>query len=302
MMRSLFSGVSGLKTHQTAMDVIGNNIANVNTTAFKAGRVTFKDLVSQTISEATAPNGNLGGRNSMQVGLGVALSAITTDITEGSAQNTEMPLDFRIVGEGYFVILNPDGKSYSYTRNGNFAVDSQGYLVTQQGNYVLGKWNNQSGAIGTGSGGTTGTTGQVTQLDPIKLCGTITEYTPVGGSSSDKYSDYAIDAYGVVTAMDQNGNVREIARLVLATFPNAAGLDKMGGNLYEKSSNSGDADINFAGSANRGELQSGQLEMSNVQLSTELTNMIIIQRGFQANSRIITTSDTMLEELVNLKR
>ncbi len=295
MMRSLFSGVSGLKTHQTAMDVIGNNIANVNTTAFKAGRVTFKDLVSQTISEATSPNGNLGGRNSMQVGLGVALSAITTDITEGSAQNTEMPLDFRIVGEGYFVILNPDGQSYSYTRNGNFAVDSQGYLVTQQGNYVLGVVNRNNNDI-------VNKTEDATNLEKIQITGSINRN--IGGTAKNtKFSDYAIDAYGVVTAMaEDDGKVYDMARLVLATFPNAAGLDKMGSNLYEQSSNSGIASINFAGNANRGELQSGQLEMSNVQLSTELTNMIIIQRGFQANSRIITTSDTMLEELVNLKR
>lgn len=294
MMRSLFSGVSGLKTHQTAMDVIGNNIANVNTTAFKAGRVTFKDLVSQTISEATAPNGNLGGRNSMQVGLGVALSAITTDITEGSAQNTEMPLDFRIVGEGYFVILNPDGASYSYTRNGNFAVDSEGYLVTQQGNYVLGVVNRNNNDI-------VNKTEDTTNLEKIQITGTINRN--VGGTAvNSKFSDYAIDAYGVVSAMDANGTVWDLARLVLATFPNAAGLDKEGSNLYEQTSNSGPNSINFVGNANRGEIQSGQLEMSNVQLSTELTNMIIIQRGFQANSRIITTSDTMLEELVNLKR
>jgi flagellar hook protein FlgE len=294
MMRSLFSGVSGLKTHQTAMDVIGNNIANVNTTAFKAGRVTFKDLVSQTISEATSPNGNLGGRNSMQVGLGVALSAITTDITEGSAQNTEMPLDFRIVGEGYFVILNPDGASYSYTRNGNFAVDSEGYLVTQQGNYVLGVVNRNNNDI-------VNKTEDTTNLEKIQITGTINRN--VGGTAvNSKFSDYAIDAYGVVSAMDANGTVWDLARLVLATFPNAAGLDKEGSNLYEQTSNSGPNSINFVGNANRGEIQSGQLEMSNVQLSTELTNMIIIQRGFQANSRIITTSDTMLEELVNLKR
>jgi flagellar hook protein FlgE len=276
------------------MDVIGDKSANVNTTAFKAGRVTFKDLVSQTISEATSPNGNLGGRNSMQVGLGVALSAITTDITEGSAQNTEMPLDFRIVGEGYFVILNPDGASYSYTRNGNFAVDSEGYLVTQQGNYVLGVVNRNNNDI-------VNKTEDTTNLEKIQITGTINRN--VGGTAvNSKFSDYAIDAYGVVSAMDANGTVWDLARLVLATFPNAAGLDKEGSNLYEQTSNSGPNSINFVGNANRGEIQSGQLEMSNVQLSTELTNMIIIQRGFQANSRIITTSDTMLEELVNLKR
>ncbi|MBR4953582.1 MAG: flagellar hook-basal body complex protein, partial [Oscillospiraceae bacterium] len=109
MMRSLFSGVSGLKNHQTAMDVIGNNVANVNTTAYKANRVIFSDIVNQTIADATAPTDTSGGQNSKQIGLGVQISAIAKDMTEGSAQNTDCPLDFTIQGEGYFAVLSFDG-------------------------------------------------------------------------------------------------------------------------------------------------------------------------------------------------
>lgn len=281
MMRSLFSGVSGLKNHQTAMDVIGNNVANVNTTAYKANRVIFQDIVNQTISDATAPNGNLGGKNAKQVGLGMGVSAIAKDMTEGSAETTDGPLDFSIKGEGYFVVENADG-SYSYTRSGSLTVDDQGYLVTQNGQYVM--------AVTSSSDAT-----DLSSLTKIQLSGKV--------DSSHEYTDYAIDSYGKITATNtKNSNKTEtIGRLVLATFNNPSGLDAAGDSNYVASSNSGTPTYSTV-SYHCGSIQSGQLEMSNVSLATELTNMIIVQRGFQANSRVITTSDTMLEELVNLKR
>lgn len=291
MMRSLFSGVSGLKSHQTAMDVIGNNIANVNSTAFKANRVVFCDLVRQTISEASAPTNNNGGQNAKQVGLGASISAIAQDMTEGSSQHTDAPLDFKISGEGYFVVQGVDG--YLYTRNGNFALDAQGYLVTQSGEYVLGIVSDDPDDIKDGvdlnAAGVT--------LDKIQMLGTV----PVAGGGTETYLDYAVDSYGKITVTDEAGDIQTIGRLALAVFNNTAGLEALGNSKYFQTANSGDPEYRFVND-HCGKINSGQLEMSNVSLATELTNMIIVQRGFQANSRVITTSDTLLEELVNLKR
>ncbi len=285
MMRSLFSGVSGLKSHQTAMDVIGNNVANVNTTAYKANRVIFSDLVSQTISEASAPTENNGGQNPKQVGLGSTISAIAKDMTEGSSQHTEGPLDFKISGEGYFIVEGADQNIY--TRNGNFALDREGFLVTQSGEYVLGTVSKTADDLKDES---------TPRLERIQMLGTVGT-----GAGAKNYLDYAVDSYGKVTVTEEDGTISTIARLALATFNNTAGLEALGNSKYAETVNSGNPAVKFVG-VNCGQIQSGQLEMSNVSLATELTNMIIVQRGFQANSRVITTSDSMLEELVNLKR
>lgn len=277
MMRSMFSGVSGLKNHQTAMDVIGNNVANVNTAAFKASKVVFQDIVSQTVSEATAATTDLGGQNSKQIGLGMSIAGISKDMTEGSTQSTDDPLDFAIHGEGYFAVK--DGNDISYTRSGSLKVDNQGNLVTQNGAFVLGVTDpTTTGAIAE------------TSLGKIKI-------------DSATYSDYAIDSNGIITATKRSdGTSEKIGRLALATFNNPGGLDSAGNSTYVASSNSGAATYYCVNDSGAGSIRSGELEMSNVSLASELTNMIIIQRGFQANSRVITTSDTMLEELVNLKR
>ncbi|MBE6913455.1 MAG: flagellar hook-basal body complex protein [Ruminococcaceae bacterium] len=298
MMRSLFSGVSGLKSHQTAMDVIGNNIANVNSTAFKANRVVFCDLVRQTISEASAPTDNNGGQNAKQVGLGASISAIAQDMTEGSSQHTDAPLDFKISGEGYFVVQGVDG--YLYTRNGNFALDAQGYLVTQSGEYVMGVVSNIANDIADDTDTKSlnaDLNDNTRQLKKIQMLGTV----PVAGGGTETYLDYAVDSYGKITVTDEAGDIQTIGRLALAVFNNTAGLEALGNSKYFQTANSGDPEYRFVND-HCGNINSGQLEMSNVSLATELTNMIIVQRGFQANSRVITTSDTLLEELVNLKR
>jgi flagellar hook protein FlgE len=147
MMRSLFSAVSGLRNHQTAMDVIGNNISNVNTIGYKSSSVIFSDLYSQTVSEATGANANTGGSNAQQIGLGMSISGIRTNITEGSNQSTGNTLDFKISGEGYFMIKGADGNTY-YTRNGAFDLDNEGNLVIMPGNFVQGVMIPE-GSIGT---------------------------------------------------------------------------------------------------------------------------------------------------------
>lgn len=314
MMRSLFSAVSGLKNHQTAMDVIGNNVANVNTTGFKSSRTVFQDIYSQTISSATAPTDSTGGINAKQIGLGVSISTIGMNMTQGSTQSTSYPLDFAISGEGFFVVKTGAG-TYSYTRNGALTLDAQGYLVTANGDYVMAVPESDS------YDPTDPTTSDLENSDPvvdmddpadpqvlfdkIQLLGTV--YDTDGTTVLGEYTDYAVDANGVVTATftdagSGESSVVNVGRIVMATFNNPGGLEKTGSSYYQESSNSGPVNYNFVNNGGTGSLSGGSLEMSNVDLATELTNMIITQRGFQANSRVITTSDTMLEELVNLKR
>lgn len=308
MMRSLFSAVSGLKSNQTAMDIIGNNISNVNTIGYKTSRTVFQDIFSQTISSATTPTEARGGTNAKQVGLGTTISDIGMNMTEGSTQSTSNSLDFAIAGEGFFVIRSDDG-GYVYTRNGALKVDSQGYLVTANGHYVMAVALNDENIDDQDedgipdilqNGAFSDEAAEPPTIDKIQLSGTME--VDDGSGETVKLSDYAVDGNGFVTAIRADTGTKVIlGRLVLATFANAAGLEKIGSSYYRVSSNSGAADIGFVGDG-RGTLNSGSLEMSNVDLATELTNMIITQRGFQANSRVVTTTDTMLEELINLKR
>ncbi|MDD6163433.1 MAG: flagellar hook-basal body complex protein, partial [Anaerovibrio slackiae] len=145
MMRSLYSGVAGLKNHQNRMDVVGNNISNVNTTGFKSSRVTFSDTLSQTLSGASSPQGNLGGTNPKQIGLGSSLSAIDTLFTDGSVQSTGVNTDLCLSGNGLFIVN--DGNLRYYTRNGNFKFDSQGYYVNSDGMKVSGWMADSDGMI-----------------------------------------------------------------------------------------------------------------------------------------------------------
>lgn len=266
MLRSMYSGISGMKNFQTKLDVIGNNIANVNTYGFKKGRVIFKDLVSQTISGASAPTATKGGVNPKQVGLGSQMAAIDTIDIQGSTQTTGRPLDVAIDGDGYLIV--GEGTNKFYTRAGNLYLDKEGYLVTSSGLKV----KDTGGADIRINGG---------NIDQIKNLGI-----------SDSGQISFIDNTGL-----QTGQIIGIAR-----FKNNGGLEKAGENLYVETANSGPAVVKTPASDGAGKLVSGALEMSNVDLSEEFTEMIVAQRGFQANTRIITTSDEILQELVNLKR
>ena len=261
MLRSMYSGISGLKNFQTKLDVIGNNISNVNTYGFKKGRVTFKDTMNQTVSGASAATADKGGTNAIQVGLGSSLASIDNIDTQGSAQTTNRTLDFSIEGDGYFVVKN--GTESFYTRAGNFYLDNEGVLVTSDG---------------------------------FKVQGTDGDITITGVSS------FSIGQGGKITGVNANGGTVDLGTIAIAKFNNPAGLMKAGNNTFQESVNSGIPDIGVADTGGRGTLTSGRLEMSNVDLSEEFTEMIVAQRGFQANTRIITTSDEILQELVNLKR
>ncbi|MGG1273278.1 flagellar basal body rod protein FlgG [Priestia aryabhattai] len=266
MLRSMYSGISGMKNFQTKLDVLGNNIANVNTYGYKKGRTTFQDLVSQQVAGATAPAGNRGGVNAKQVGLGSQIGTIDTVQTAGSIQSTGRPLDLAISGDGYFVVN--DGTSDYYTRAGNFYLDKDGYLVTGDGLFVKSTSTNDNGRI---------------KIDPTTA------------------KSYSIGSNGTVNIVGLNGNMLPNPQTIkLAKFANNEGLQKAGGNLFTNTPNAGL--VTTPANSGTGTLISSALEMSNVDLSEEFTDMIVAQRGFQANTRIITTSDEILQELVNLKR
>jgi flagellar hook protein FlgE len=266
MLRSLFSGISGLRAHQQMLDVTSNNIANVNTTGYKASSTTFEETLSQTLNGAGAPTATNGGTNPEQIGLGVQLAGIATNTGQGSSEATGRSTDLLINGDGYFVVSS-NGQT-NFTRAGSFSLDANGHLVQPDGSIA------QSAAGG--------------DLDLSAL-------------ASGTYVSWSIASNGDVDAVDSTGTSTTLGTLALATFTNPGGLTRVGDTDFQQSGNSGAAQIGAPLSGGRGSISAGYLEMSNVDLSTELTNMIVAERGFEANSRVITTSDEVLQTLVNMK-
>ena len=285
MMRGMFAAISGLKQHQVMLDVTANDIANVNTIGYKSARVTFQDSLNQLQRGASGATAATGGTNAAQVGLGVKLGSIDNLMSTGTSQPTGSPLDVSIQGEGFFQIGegNPGNAANSpinpttYTRSGNFSVSTAGYLTNSAGQYVVGYQMDQN-------------TNQ-----PIN--------TEVAIKVPNGATGVAVDNTGGVSWVDSNtGNRVTGYRLTIATFSNASGLERNGGNSWTTSANSGQKIVNTPGQGGAGSTWGGTLEMSNVDLSQTFTNMITAQRGFQANSRVISTADEMLQDLVNLKR
>jgi len=281
MMRAMFAAISGLKAHQVMLDVTAANIANVNTVGYKSERVTFKDALAQELRTASSPSGGIGGTNPVQIGLGVQVNSTDTNVQTGAVQSTGNALDAAIQGDGWFRIAAWDGTAnkfgdLQYTRVGSFATDTDGNLVANnQGNYVIGYTLDNQGVPTT-----TETRIQV----------------PTDARS------VSISQDGIVNIVDKNGVPQKIAAISMAKFPNEGGLDRVSGNRFRASNNSGVESTGTAGLNGLGTLIPASVEMSNVDLAQEFTNMITAQRGFQANGRVITASDEMLQELVNLKR
>jgi len=263
VLRSLYSAISGMHGFQTKLDVIGNNIANVNTTGFKSGRVMFGDLLSQTVAGASTPGTNLGGTNPIQIGLGSKIASIDTIMTDGSTQTTNNPYDLSINGNGFFTVS--DGTQTYYTRAGNFQPDAQGNLVLPNGFKLL----DSSGS-------------------PIII--------PPNPTS------VSVDKSGNITVVDSSGSTSTLGPIGLASFTNSAGLTKAGDTMFLASSNSGTPSVGAPGAAGFGTLTVGALEMSNVDLTNEFTEMIIAQQGFAANSKVITTAQTILQDIINMKQ
>jgi flagellar hook protein FlgE len=389
MLRSLYSGISGLRSHQTMLDVTGSNIANVNTTAFKSSAVQFQDTLSQLTSGARFAQTNVGGTNPSQVGLGVQVAGIATNLTQGSTQATGRNTDMLITGDGYFV--TQQGNQTLYTRAGSFGWDSMGRLTTADGSLVQG-WAASNGVVSTGGtlgpvqvprdvvapakatsaaavsgnlpsdaavgdtvardiqvydavgaartltltfgktaagwdvSGTDGTataTGAMTfsngavatggslvvggiTVDLSKTTGFAgiksASIASQNGSQVGTLQSFSLSGDGTLVGSFSNGATRPIAQLALASFVNPGGLEKAGESSYRTSVNSGTAVLGTPGTSGLGSVVAGSLEMSNVDLSQEFTNLIVAQRGFQANARIITTSDEVLQELTQLKR
>ncbi|MCM8710977.1 flagellar hook-basal body complex protein [Clostridium sp. SYSU_GA19001] len=439
MLRSLYSGISGMKVNQTKLDVIGNNIANVGTTAFKSAKVRFQDMLSQNVSQALAPGVNQGGINPKQVGLGVQIAGIDTLVSQGMMQPTSRNLDVAIDGEGYFMvgsgqlpfnnsravtlngseIVDTNGMNISYTRDGSFTLDTDGNLITSDGYRVMGyavkangseesvKYVNgrvdsinyvnandlsivasdtivplvipdsvkmpasnfetatalkassgeatadQSPTIVNTTDGTpysgktaiiqvkftkgTGSNpdaweyfingesqGTIPAGGTVNLDGGVTIKVPAAGNNPNadtmwtqnlykqgdpsRITTFNIGKDGAISAVLEGGEVTVLGQIAMATFKNAAGLTKLGKNLYEKSANSGEPIVRSGINASvdnskaYGDMLQGVLEMSNVDLSEQFTDMIVTSRAFQANSKTITTGDEILQEILNLKR
>jgi flagellar hook protein FlgE len=420
MMRSIFSGVSGLRNHQTRMDVIGNNIANVNTVGFKSSRVTFQEGFAQILQGASRPPGDTaevsGGTNPVQVGLGMNIGSIDQLFTQGSLESTGVDTDLAIQGDSFFVVS--DGSQRLYTRAGNFQLDANGRLVAAtNGAIVQGRLTNDDGELtdtiqdivlpfgqkapakattqvsfagnlnaeaaegserettvtvfdgmgvahevtlrfekqagsppswsyeveveddtGTVVSGGTGTLnfddqGRLAEplpTDPFVFTpesgaedveiildfgeeGSLSGLTQFSGPSTAVVREqdgfrmgdlerFSIDTTGTIFGAFTNGETLKLGQVAMADFNNEAGLLRVGDNQFAVSPNSGQAVLGFAGEGSQSTITAGALEMSNVDLAQEFTNMITTQRGFQSNARVITTGDEMLQDVVQLKR
>lgn len=420
MIQAMYSGISGMKAFKSSLDVIGNNIANVNTVAYKAARASFKEMFNQTMRNASAPAGGRGGVNPSQVGLGVIVGSIDTDQSQGSMTATGRANDLAIEGNGFFALSN--GSRCFYTRDGSFALDAENNLVsTATGMRVLG-WtaDTATGVLDTTAPVTASSRIQIPvgglsvarQTGHIALGGNLDASAQVGDQYSIKFSVYdslglthdvtvmftkaanqpepgneaawdysavcpdcgpdpvaagsivfdghgysnspsielsltlanpngslsplvasldtqnvsqlngantvnmtfqdglplgtlesfSIDRTGSISGTFTNGAVRSLGQLALAEFTNPAGLLKTGNSMLSESPNSGSAKLGLPGTGGLGNISSGFLEASNVDLANEFATMIVAQRGFQANSRIISVSDEVLQDLVTMKR
>lgn len=410
MLRSLYSGISGLKSHQVGLDVIANNIANVNTPGYKAGRVLFAELLNQTLKDAQAPSSTRGGTNPVQVGLGVGVAGIDMLMGQGILQPTGIASDLAIDGEGFFAVRDSAGATL-LTRAGAFRLDADGYLVhAPSGSRLLG-WTARGGNVNTSStpevlklelglfppratttvhfegnldarlapGMSPGiqpnvliydSVGQSRELalkftrnsdsennwtvsvlldgEPVpqanvptltfdsngKLLSSpqqpvdidlngdgtpetivldftkLTQYAQPDdvyasrqdGTAGGELEEIAVDAHGQITGRFSNNETMLLGQIALATVTNPAGLAKEAGSLLRTTANSGALHWGTAATGSRGKIESGRLEMSNVDLAEEFANMIVAQRGFQANTRVITATDDILQEVINLRR
>lgn len=284
-MKALYSGVSGLRSHQTKMDVIGNNIANVNTYGFKSQRATFRDVYYQTIKSPSEGSAERGGTNSSQVGYGAQVGSIDTIHSLSGYSPTDSATDIYINGEGYFVVQNPSGDKL-YTRLGALSFDSKGNLVDVNGSQVCG-WNKGEFTVDS-------TTGKITVSGDIKTV-TIANFSD--------YKNITINGDGTISATNKTTNAIETVGLIGVAFvPNQSALILEGSSYYSAGNNTGTISYEIPGTNGTGAIVTNGLEMSNVDLAKEFSDMIITQRGFQANTKIISVVDQMLDELVNLKR
>lgn len=281
MMRSLISGISGLTSFQKSMDVIGNNISNVNTSGFKAGRVTFADTLSQKVGSASGP-----GTATKQIGLGVDTHTVHNIFSDGGIQRTGRPEDLAISGKGFFVVKDPINDEDFVTRSGEFNIDSNGFLIAPSGHRVQGFNNSELNVIGD-----------------LKIDAT---QKPDTSKPDATLRGFSITQDGKINIFLSDGTEYIRGQVLLQNLVAPESLNKAGNNLYTGYKHAGPLDWDTTpgtpGNAGTGQILSERLELSNVELSQEFSNMITTQRAYQASARIISTSDEMLQELVNMKR
>ncbi|MCL2066244.1 MAG: flagellar basal-body rod protein FlgG [Treponema sp.] len=266
MVRSLWTGASGMIGQQANIDTISNNLANVNTHGYKKQRADFEDLIYQTLKVAGTPaTEDTVVPVGIQMGHGVKLADTQRVFTQGALQQTEVATDMAIAGEGFFRIQMYDG-SWAYTRNGNFNVDSDGRMVTSNGYWLL----------------------PDIIMPELFLPDTI-------NVTKDGRVSVRIPVDGDLVEVD-------VGRIDLYRFPNPVGLTAVGENLFKVSAASGDPIPGRPGYEGMGSIQHKFLEMSNVAVVQEMVNLIIAQRAYEFNSRTIQTSDNMLGTATTLKR
>jgi len=306
MMQSLAAAVSGLQGEQTAMNVIAENIANVNTTGFKGSDVNFATLLSQQLSSGSAPTKSSGGTDPMEIGLGTSVGSITTNMSEGPLQETSNPLDIAIEGNGFLTLSGSQGVVYS--RDGALGLDANGNLVQASSGAIVEGWTPAGGPTTNLTWTESSTTPAPTSTTPgpLNIPGT---YTPSGGSA-EQLSGVAISPDGIVVATYEGSGGAStqvvVGQIALAVFPNPSGLVAVGQNAYTPGPNalaSGGTGVPFAqpGSNGAGALAVGALEQSNVDISTELTNMIVAERTYEVDAKVITSSDNMLQALIQIQ-
>ena len=282
MLRSMYSGISAMKSNQTKMDVVGNNVANVGTTAYKKTSTRFADALYQSSIYPSAPTATSGGVNPGQVGIGVKVSGILKNMVQGSLQTTGRDTDLAIDGDGFFTVeIGPNQKGY--TRDGSFSLDMNGNLVTSQGYKVLGEDDNP-----------------ILIPEEVENANGVNQKVVSFNIASDGSISYLLADGTKMPQLDVDGAVIKGDKQVLqiSVFQNDEGLEQLGGNIYGETANSGEPIKNPV----FGKITQGAIEMSNVDLSEEFTEMIVTTRAFQAASKVITTSDELLQEIINLKR
>lgn len=315
MVKSMFGAIAGLRTHQSQMDVISNNIANVNTWGYKTRSANFQDSMYTNLTNSTGGDtnaGGLGGTNSSQLGYGVKMGSITTNFSGGSGAYTGNSNNCMLDGSGFFIVGNmptldengdpvgvspnlsgndPNVGRLSLSRVGIFKVDENGYLTDDNGNYVYG-FEPTADVDAFPSGFDT------TAIKPIRY-----PAAADGSGNREKISAISIGTDGTITGIATEGDRKiPIGQLAIASVQNPEGLEQTEGHLYHIGANTGRADAIPTVANTTGKVVSGYLELSNVDLATEMANMITAERGYQANSKIITVTDEMLEQLVNMKR
>ncbi|MGL5434414.1 MAG: flagellar hook-basal body complex protein [Lachnospiraceae bacterium] len=311
MLRAMDSAVAGLRAHQNKLDVIGNNIANVNTFGFKSQSYSFKEAMYQTSTASAGGNVWAAGNNAAQYGYGTMTGSISTDMS-ASTPSYVGGFNATINGQGFFIVSpsnndidvstsdNMKQANTSYTRVGQFSIDSNGYIVDSNNNYIMGFQPTSSDSDGTYDSET---------LNALRVTNKDGSYsTAVPEEDLAISTSIQINNLGIVTATitDENGSEKTVTlgKVAIATFQNPEGLTKTGGYYYEtnQNDNAGTCVAAEPGSGSTPGLMTGYLEASNVDLAKEFSEMITTQRGFQANSKIITVSDEILSELVNMKR